>query len=207
MSQGDAQSGWGLGLFRRQNEESLLALAGKQQGVLRWGRVMENGLMLDGYARWGIWKTSASLTLARLEGVGIEANDQLSLYARLLRPIPGHTGLEWGPELYVTTFRRDLDGYGPGQGGYFSPALHAKLGGRLELDRNIGTWRWQGNLGLGWAVTERRQYSGNRGWAGQLELEGSTKLGRDWRFGLQLAGRTSPDYEDWQAGLVLHLMR
>jgi len=204
LSRGDALRGWSLSLYRRQNQESLLALAGKQLGGLRWGRVLEHALRIDRYGRWGAWQPLASLTYARLTGVGVEDNDQVSLYARMLRPVSGTAGLSLGPEFYTTAFRRDLEGYGPGQGGYFSPALHAKLGGLLRIERTDSPWQWQASLGLGWALTQRDTSADDQGLAGQLELDATRDLGAGWRLGLRMSGRHSSDYRDLHAGLMLH---
>lgn len=207
LSRGDAHSGWSLSLSRRQNEESLLALVGKRLAGQRWGRVLEHALRLDGYGRWGQWEPLVSVGYAHLTGIDIEHNDKLSLYARMLRPATGLDGLRVGPELYVSAFRRDLEGYTPGQGGYFSPALHAKMGALMQVQRTAGTWRWRATLGLGWAHTRRDLGADEGGWAGQADLEAARDVGSGWRLGFTLGGRHSPDYQDRYAGIMLHRAR
>lgn len=214
------QDDWGLGgrLFRRGNEESLLALQGKPHPTIpgaAWGRVIETGLSLDGYKRFGPWQSLASVTASRLTGEGVADNHKLEVYARALHPLQAIPGLALGPELYASHFDKNLSAFEPGHGGYFSPDRFIKLGALASYETRIERLdlKFLAGVGYGWSRqeaapgnpltgTEPGKYpaSSNEGIAYHGLLTGSWALDPHWRLGFNLGGQKSPDYTDWRAG-------
>ena len=212
---------WGLGgrLFRRGNEESLLALAGKPHPTIlgeAWGRVLETGLSLDGYIRLGEWNALASLTASKLEGEGVADNRKLELYSRALHPVTAIAGLSLGPELYASHFDKNLSAFEPGHGGYFSPDSFLKLGALASYEGRIDKLELQMLGGIGWSWSQQNATAGNpltgeapgkypatsdHGLAYHGSIEGLWPLNANWNIGFTLGGQESPDYNDWRAGV------
>jgi tetratricopeptide (TPR) repeat protein len=211
---------WGLGgrVFRRANEESLLALSGQRDPLsgLAWGRVLETGLSVDGYRRLGEWNALFSLTRSRLTGEGVADNDKTELYARALHPIAAIPGLALGPELYASHFAKNLSAFEPGHGGYFSPERFLKLGALVSYDTRLDPLELKLLAGLGWGWSRQAAAAGNPlldlepgkyaatqsdGLAYHARLDGYWPLGARWGLGFTLGGQKSPDYTDWRAGL------
>jgi len=61
-----ADGGVGVRLFRRGNEESLLALSGSLDAStgIRWGRVLERGVALNAYHKDDSWDKMGSLVIS-----------------------------------------------------------------------------------------------------------------------------------------------
>ncbi|MGK0673795.1 MAG: cellulose synthase subunit BcsC-related outer membrane protein [Halothiobacillaceae bacterium] len=211
---------WGLGarLFRRGNEESLLALSGMRDPTsgLAWGRVLETGLSVDGYRQLGDWNALFSLTRSRLTGEGVADNDKTELYARALRPIPGLPGLALGPELYASRFDKNLSAFEPGHGGYFSPERFVKLGALASYETQLDRLELKLLAGLGWGWSRQAAAPGNpltgaepdkypatqsHGLAYHARLDGLWPLTARWGIGFTLGGQKSPDYTDWRTGV------
>jgi tetratricopeptide (TPR) repeat protein len=211
---------WGLGgrLFRRGNEESLLALSGLRDPLsgLAWGRVLETGLSVDGYRRVGEWNALFSLTRSRLTGEGVADNNKTELYARALRPISALPGLALGPELYASRFDKNLSAFESGHGGYFSPERFLKLGALASFDTRLDRLELKLLAGLGWGWSRQAAAAGNPlldlepgkypatqsdGLAYHARLDGHWPLTARWSLGFTLGGQKSPDYTDWRAGV------
>lgn len=211
---------WGLGgrIFRRANQESLLALVGLRDLLtgLTWGRVLETGLSLDGYRRLGDWNALISLTRSRLTGEGVADNTKSELYARALHPIPGVPGLALGPELYTSRFDKNLSAFEPGHGGYFSPERFIKIGALASYETQLDQLELKFLAGLGWGWSRQAAADGNPltgaapdkypstksdGVAYHARLDGRLPLSNRWSIGFSLGGQKSPDYTDWRVGV------
>ncbi|MDM7322980.1 MAG: cellulose synthase subunit BcsC-related outer membrane protein, partial [Gammaproteobacteria bacterium] len=211
---------WGLGtrLFRRGNEESLLALSGLRAPLngLTWGRVLESGLSVDGYRRFGEWNALFSLTRSRLTGEGVADNDKTELYARALHPVPSLPGLALGPELYTSRFAKNLSAFEPGHGGYFSPERFVKLGALASYETRLDRLELKLLAGLGWGWSRQADAPGNpltgaepdkypatqsNGLAYHARLDGLWPIAARWSIGFTLGGQKSPDYTDWRTGV------
>lgn len=210
--------GVGVRLFRRGNEESLLALAGTPEALtgLRWGRVLERGLAIDAYHRGGSWDMLGSLVFSSLEGQTVAANRKVELYARALRPMESVPGLSLGPELYISRFGRNLSAFEPGHGGYFSPSLSVKLGALGRYETSLGSLALTLTGGLGWGHNREAAAAGHpitgarpgqypaatgRGLAYHGRIEGLWPLSPNWHLGFGMGMQRSPYFSDWRASV------
>ncbi|MGB9670394.1 MAG: cellulose synthase subunit BcsC-related outer membrane protein [Halothiobacillaceae bacterium] len=213
---------WGLGarLFRRGNEESLLALSGMRDTNtgLSWGRVLETGVMVDGYRRVGEWNTLFSLTRSHLTGEDVASNEKMDLYARALHPVKAVPGLALGPELYTSRFDKNLSAFEPGHGGYFSPERFFKIGVLANYQTQWDALQLNVLAGLGWGWSRQAAADGNpltgsepgkyaasssNGVAYHGRIDGEWPLDTKWRLGFSLGGQKSPDYTDWRAKMYV----
>ncbi len=211
---------WGLGLraFRRGNEESLLALSGHLDPTngLRWGRVMETGLTLDGRHRIGSWQALGALTAASVTGQNVADNRKLEFYGQALHPVPSLDSLQLGPEVYASAFEKNLSAFEPGHGGYFSPKSFVKLGALARYEAHLGELDLSAQAGLGWgwsrqdaapgnpltgAEPEKYAASRSNGVAYHGQVDARWSLNSHWQLGFNAGGQKSPDYTDWRAGL------
>lgn len=212
--------GVGVRLFRRGNEESLLALSGTPDLAtgIRWGRVLERGVALNAYHRGESWDKLASLVVSRLEGQTVADNRKLELYSRALRPVESVPGLSLGPELYISSFNRNLSAFELGHGGYFSPSRSATLGGIGRYETSLGTLALTFTGGLGWSYNREAMAAGNpitgarpgqypavtgRGLAYHGRIEGLQPLSSDWVIGFGIGLQRSSGYFDRRANVFV----
>jgi len=212
------EGGVGLRLFRRGNEESLLALAGTPEAItgLRWGRALERGWTLDAYHRGGSWDMLGSLVVSRLEGQTVADNRKVELYARALHPVESMPGLSLGPEVYISRFDRNVSAFEPGHGGYFSPSLSVKLGALGRYETSLGALSLTLTGGLGWGYNREAAAAGHpitgarpgqypaavgRGLAYHGRIEGLWPLNPNWHLGFGLGMQRSPYFSDWRASV------
>lgn len=209
--------GWGVNGFRRSVESSLLSLTGKRDLKSRiWGRVLETGLGLNAYVQCCQWHTLASTTVSNLSGINVPSNRKVEVYSRALRPISTVKGLSVGPELFYTSYQRNLRAFEYGHGGYFSPSYHFQLGAVANYEFQLKNVEINLFTGLGWSWTRQDAADGNPLTGDQhgkysatsgnrvvyhASLDGTIPLGRTWRIGFNLGGQKQPDYEDWRASL------
>lgn len=215
-----AQGGVGVRLFRRGNEESLLALAGTPDTTtgIRWGRVLERGMALNAYYKGDRWDTLGSLVVSRLEGQTVADNRKVELYGRALHPLDAVPGLSLGPELYISQFRRNLSAFEPGHGGYFSPSRSTTLGGMGRYETSLGTLALTFTGGLGWNYNREAAAAGNpitgarpdqypaatgSGLAYHGRIEGLQPLGSHWVLGFGLGLQRSAYFSDRRANVFV----
>lgn len=211
---------WGIGvsLARRPVQESLLSLSGKPAFGANpaWGQVLQTGLTVSGNHKLRDWALSLSATWATLEGTRVANNDKFDLYGRALKPVPGWEGLQMGPEMILTTHRRNLSAYQSGHGGYFSPRLSAQLGWVGVYDRAWQgiDWHLEGGLGYNWnrqSAAPANPLTGagpgaiaaatGQGLVYRLLVDASRPLTRQWKFGVWTEIQKSANYQDWRAGI------
>jgi len=214
--------GWGLGisLFRRPITESLLALSGKRStdGLLRWGRVVQTGVALDGHRQLGDWDALFSFTAASLRGENVADNRKYELYTRALRPITAVPGLAVGPELYMSHFQRNLSAFSFGHGGYFSPHLYTQLGGLALYETRVQQLELKVLAGAGysWKRQEAAPYnpltgegpgyyaaSNDQSLVYKAQLDGTWPIFHNWRLGFSLGAQKSTGYSDRHIGFFV----
>ena len=215
-----ADGGVGVRLFRRGNEESLLALSGSLDATtgIRWGRVLENGVALNAYHKDDSWDKMASLVISRLEGQTVADNRKVELYGRALRPLEAVPGLSLGPEVYISHFRNNLGAFEPGHGGYFSPWRGLTLGGMGRYETNLDTLALTFTGGLGWGYNKEVMAAGNpitgarsgqypsvtgRGLAYHGRVEGLLPLSSSWVLGFGLGLQRSSTFSDARANVFV----
>jgi predicted Zn-dependent protease len=216
----DPEGGVGVRLFRRGNEESLLALSGTPDATtgLRWGRVLERGVALNAYHKGSSWDKLASLVVSSLEGQTVADNRKVEFYGRALRPLKAVPGLSLGPELYISSFSRNLGAFEPGHGGYFSPSRSTTLGGLGRYETSLGTLALTFTGGLGWSYNREAMAAGNpitgtspgkylaatgSGLAYHGRIEGLQPLDSHWVLGFGLGLQRSTDFSDWRANVFV----
>ena len=210
----------GVRLFRRGSEESLLALAGTPDSTtgIRWGRVLERGIALTAHHKGAGWDALGSLVVSRLDGKTVADNRKMELYGRALRPLDAVSGLSLGPELYVSRFSRNLGGFGPGHGGYFSPSTAVTLGGLGRYETSLGSLALTFTGGLGWGYNHEVMAAGNpftganpgqypattgSGLAYHGRIEGLQPLGSSWVLGFGLGLQRSAYFFDRRASVFV----
>ena len=221
----EAEYGWNSKLFRQANMESILSMSGARQAnasgqPVRWGQVLEDGITLGGYVtlpgELKDWKAEGSLTAARISGVGVADNSKLAFWGRVLRPIDGMEGWRVGADMYTSAFDKNLSYYAPGFGGYYSPQASVNIGPAVAIDQQYGALKLNVYAGLGWGYVQQAAADGNPltgaepgqyaasssgGLSTHLDIDAKLPLDRNWTLGLNLAGQSSPDYEEWRAWL------
>ena len=215
-----ADGGVGVRLFRRGNEESLLALSGSLDATtgIRWGRVLEHGVALNAYHKDDSWDKMGSLVISRLEGQTVADNRKVELYGRALRPLEAVPGLSLGPEVYISHFRNNLGAFEPGHGGYFSPWRGLTLGGMGRYETNLDTLALTFTGGLGWGYNKEVMAAGNpitgarsgqypsvtgRGLAYHGRVEGLLPLSSSWVLGFGLGLQRSSTFSDARANVFV----
>jgi tetratricopeptide (TPR) repeat protein len=213
-----SDGGASLRLFRRGNEESLLAFSGKRDpnSGRAWGRVVETGFSLGGNYRLGPWDLSGSLTASSLTGENVADNRKYEFYGRALRPVEPVPGLSLGPEILLSHYQRNLSHFTFGHGGYFSPDRFVQLSilglyetrhGSLELNLLAGlgyNWNRQASAPYNPLTGEHPDYypaSRGQGLAYKLQGEAHLPITSRWGIGATLGAQKSPYYTDWRAGL------
>ena len=215
-----ADGGVGVRLFRRGNEESLLALSGSLDATtgIRWGRVLERGVALNAYHKDDSWDKMASLVISRLEGQTVADNRKVELYGRALRPLEAVPGLSLGPEVYISHFRNNLGAFEPGHGGYFSPWRGLTFGGMGRYETSLDTLALTFTGGLGWGYNKEAMAAGNpvtgarpgqypsvtgRGLAYHGRVEGLLPLSSSWVLGFGLGLQRSSTFSDARANVFV----
>ena len=215
-----ADGGVGVRLFRRGNEESLLALSGSLDATtgIRWGRVLEHGVALNAYHKDDSWDKMGSLVISRLEGQTVADNRKVEFYGRALRPLEAVPGLSLGPEVYISQFRNNLGAFEPGHGGYFSPWRGMTLGGMGRYETNLDTLALTFTGGLGWGYNKEVMAAGNpitgarsgqypsvtgRGLAYHGRVEGLLPLSSSWVLGFGLGLQRSSTFSDARANVFV----
>jgi len=212
---------WGLDarLFRRSNEETMLALVGTLDPLQRaWGRVVESGLALSGGTHFDDWKIMGYVTRSQLEGYNVAKNDKAELYINALTPLAAVPGLKVGPEFKVDYFGKTLSEFDYGHGGYFSPKLYIRVGPMFTYETKLGDldlradggysrrWNWN-HAAPGNPLTgeEPDKYPASSGtghvWLGTIA--GDYSLAPDWKIGFKLGGMTAPEYTDYYGSVYL----
>ncbi|MDP3423911.1 MAG: cellulose synthase subunit BcsC-related outer membrane protein [Burkholderiaceae bacterium] len=214
------EGGVGVRLFRRGNEESLLALAGTPDPLtgIRWGRLLERGIALNAHHKNSNWDTLGSLVVSGLEGQTVANNRKVELYGRSLRSLDAVPGFSVGPELYISRFTRNLSAFEPGHGGYFSPSRSITLGAFGRYETKVGTLALTVTGGLGWGYNREDPapgdpISGNRpgqypavtgrGLAYHGRIEGLQLLGPHWNLGFGVGMQRSSYFSDWRANVFV----
>jgi hypothetical protein len=94
--------------------------------------------------------------------------------------------------------------------------MSVNVGPAVALDQQFGALKLNAYAGLGWGYVKQAAADGNpltrtdlgfypssssSGLATHLEVDAKLPLDRHWTLGLNLAGQSSPDYEEWRAWL------
>ena len=210
-------------LYRRPRRDSQLAYAGMDDPYSgkSWGRVMEQGAVLDGYSELlDKWKLGAHLGLFALAGDGVADNSGADLYLGLQRQIyaGSNTVFEAGPYLYATAYRKNLNHFTLGHGGYFSPQrllqpgvsglwqyqstdliyrFRAGIGYQSQHDDEIARYPLQDD-GTLWAAGD------NNGITGNVKFTWVKQLGQSpWQWSGLLSAEEGPEHGQRDAWLLL----
>lgn len=215
----ESEHGGRIRLVRRNVEQSVLATSGSVQPAtanspaIAWGRVMREGLELEGYRTLGSWKAEGSLGVAQLNGEGVADNRMFEVYANVLHPLPALLdGLALGPLLYATGYQKNLSPFTPGNGGYYSPEKLLRVAAMTRyqiLSKNDTGLNLRLDASLGWQTSSEATASldplapnpkytlnpnQNSGFAATLDLDMYHSVDTYWRYGLLFSGQSSPDY-------------
>jgi hypothetical protein len=158
---------WRVDIFSEARKDSMLSFVGLTDpgSGVRWGQVIENGTEGRGSLKVGSgWTLSGHVRLAHLSGYNVAKNARLSLSVGGAYDVPvgGFRYVTVGPRYAFDHFRRNLEGFTFGQGGYFSPdRLH-----RFSLAADFETVRGRdyllrGSVSAGWQImrtASRRLY-------------------------------------------------
>ncbi|WP_300843270.1 cellulose synthase subunit BcsC-related outer membrane protein [Tepidimonas sp.] len=222
---------WRSALFREPVRDSALSLIGLRDpnSGQPWGRVISDGVLVDGYRRlsWtDQWSLAGQVRFARLTGRSVEDNQQAAVRVELMRTFDaaGFYFLQAGPSLGWEGYRRDLSAFTWGHGGYFSPRSFVSAGAALQFQTvSHSRWLLSGRLSAQWQSIERdsapchplaapatptictNAYPGERknGLAGQVELRAVARLSDQWQVTASLGYRRGPAYRDQVFGLTL----
>ncbi len=224
----ESEQGGRIRLARRNVEQSVLSTSGDiipatlNSPAQEWGRVMREGLELDGYRTLGSWKAEGSLGVAQLNGKGVADNRMVEAYVNVLHPVPSLLDrLALGPVIYTTSYQNNLSPFTPGNGGYYSPEKLLRLaamaryqllskgdtGLNLRLDVSAG-WQTAHEAAasldpLAPDITYALSPSDSSGFATTLDLDTHYNVSRNWRYGLLFSGQKSPDYSFLSAHIYL----
>jgi hypothetical protein len=186
--------------------ESILAHAGVRDPMSGEAR---GGVMRRALEARGLWLEKAPWSIggraftAWLEGTGVESNRHrgAELAAGYDLGLAGFTyaaaSLTAGTERYDT----NLSGFGPGQGGYFSPQRFHRLGAALDfMTAEGGRWMLRGRVSTGWQ-DKREDATESTGRDASLQLAGSVRLTPHVHAGFAITRAVSPQYRETQ-GLI-----
>jgi tetratricopeptide (TPR) repeat protein len=208
--------------------ESLLSYTGLNDpwSDRAWGRVFRSGLSLDGWYQLNDdWTLAAVLRVHEYTGTdvanntGIEAG--LSVGRNLRRSEFAYLTL--GPAIEYRHFRRNLNHFTIGHGGYYSP--ERDLGLMLALDfqtREAAPWMVQGSARAGWRSQDQAESplfpigppagqtdmfsyeaTSESGLAAYLRIQGVARLSARWQVGAGLYGNYNRSYEEYSGLLFL----
>ena len=206
-------------VFRESVTESLLSFTGITDGTTgrTFGRVTETGGKVEGYlpfsSRWGLYGMAGA---GVRDGVGVRSNSHVQAAASLsydLR-VPGFDTLTLGPSYGFSAFGRDVSGFTPGQGGYYSPRTLHLIGAALRLLTREGrdfSVRASAFAGLQMARSDgpadgqggRFASSRQDGFNATGEVTAAYRLSERWILGGMARYQVSPQYNDVYAGLSL----
>ena len=205
--------------FRQSITESVLSFTGIVDPLTgrRFGRVTETGGKVEGYMglapRWGVY---GQVTLANRDGVHVQSNLHGAAATTLsydFRPA-GFDTLTLGPSYQFSTFQRDLSGFTPGQGGYYSPAESHTVGAAFRFQTaEAQGFVVKGSVFTGWQFARSEGAADGQGGKGAAsrqdgfnsvgEVVGLYRLGPRWALGGMLRYQVSPQYTDLYGGLAL----
>ena len=205
--------------YRQSITESVLSFTGIIDPATgrRFGRVTETGATVQGYIqvlpRWGVF---AQVGGGVRDGVGVASNGHVQAAATLsydLR-VPGFDSFTLGPSYQFSHFNRDLSGFTPGQGGYYSPAASHVAGAALRLlTREAQGFSVRASSFVGWQFA--RSAGAADGQGGRLaasrqdgfnavgEVLAAYRLSEHWVAGGMVRYQVSPQFNDLYAGLSL----
>lgn len=212
-----------MAIFRERLNDSTLSLHGLfTDELVRWGSVTANGIKgLVAYAVSPQWSVSAELAGAALRGESVRNNHKwnasLALTRNLNNIYPENLDyLRVGPYLSWTHYKKNLNAFTVGNGGYFSPDLLMSLGGRAEvLTLEDKTWQLKGKLDLGYVISKPKDITvflhdedeqsltqqDEQGLGLGLELEGQWLFHPKWELVGQIKHNYSDTYSELNIGL------
>ncbi len=218
-----------LRLYAEPVRDSILSYVGLRDPASgqAWGRVLKLGGGVQGYTALGKsgWNLGGSALLEHLQGKQVADNDHRALTLSLTTDLP-LTGMRFfsiGPSMSTESYRRNLSGFGWGQGGYFSPQRFASLGA-IVVFQTEGAKRWvsAGTVQFGWQSV--RQDSGpcfaltppvaggactapaastTRGLGSATHLRWAYLLSPHWQLDAAVGFRTGPAFRDHAVHLGL----
>ena len=205
--------------YRQSVTESILSFTGvtDPRSGRRIGRVTETGARIEGYVqlapRWGVY---GQTSLGLRDGVGVRSNLHAASAASLsydLHPA-ALDYLTVGPSYQYSAFQRDLSGFTPGQGGYYSPAWSHTLGGVVRLQTKEAAdamlraavftgYQLARSDGAATGGGRRAAPSRQDGFNATGEVLAAYRLSERWVAGGMVRFQVSPQYTDLYAGLAL----
>ena len=206
-------------LYRQSVTESVLSFTGivDPASGRRFGRVTETGGKAEAYVqvapRWGLYGQVAA---GVRDGVGVRSNDHVQAAASLSYDLraPGFDHLTIGPSYQLSHFGRDLSGFTPGQGGYYSPSASHVAGlavRAMTLESrdfmvrasSLVGWQFARSSGAEDGSGARSRPSRQDGFNAMGDVTAGYRLGENWIAGAMLRYQVSPQYNDLYAGLAL----
>ncbi|MEO7741716.1 MAG: cellulose synthase subunit BcsC-related outer membrane protein [Usitatibacter sp.] len=209
-----ANPGWGqasAAVYSAPVRESVLSAAGIRDNVTGQARggVMRHGI--EARALWlqkSPWSAGAHAFLARLDGTGVDSNrhhggDVQGGYDLGLK---GFAYSSASVSVGAESYQRNLAGFAPGGGGYFSPQSYRHAGASFDFMTAEGRpWIVRGRLAGGWAQKrEDTVQSSGRDFSAQIA--GSVRLAPHVHAGFAIARGLSPQYRETQALLRITVL-
>lgn len=219
---------WDASLEQEPVRESLLSctgLADPRTGDA-WGGVLRSGLSLQGWHQLGEdWTLAGLLRVHEYRGTDVADNTGLEASLALGRDLrlPSFSYLTLGPALEYRHFRRNLNHFTVGHGGYYSP--DRDIGLMLALDfqtREAASWLLRGSARAGWRIQDEaaspwfplaptRPDAANgtypatseTGVSASLALAGVAQLTPHWQLGASLSGNYSRRFQEYSVGAFL----
>jgi|GEM_PF-1501328 len=214
-----------MAVYREALRESLLSLSGLRDpaGGPAWGRVTRNGVSVAMERGTGGWSAGAVLRAEYLDGRRVASNRRFGggLHAAAKLAVPGFDHVVAGLHADAEAYRRNLAHFTAGHGGYFSPQRYWRAGAFLQFSTpDMRRWILQGRLSAGrsgkreqaapWFPLrpDGRAYPAlaGTGVAWDADLAAIWQAAPHWQLGMQLTRRSSPQYDDTAAVVVVRYL-
>jgi hypothetical protein len=223
-----ARFAWEATLAHQPVRESLLSYTGLTDPATGnpWGRVFRSGISLNAWRQLSPeWTLAGMLGAHEYRGTDVADNTGVEAEVSIGRNLthPRFAYLTLGPAIEYRTFRRNLNHFTVGHGGYYSP--DQDIGLMLAFDfqtREAAPWLMQGSARAGWRLQEEAASpwfplgaSGNgidngsypatseSGLGASLRVEGITQLTPTWQFGGALSGNYSSSFQEYGGQVFL----
>ncbi len=207
-----ATPGWGqasLAVLSLPVRESVLAHAGIREGNTARGRVFRNAI--EARALWlqaAPFSLGARAAVARFTGSGVDSNEYrgAEIAAGFDLGLQGFSYAAASLAASDERYDRNLSGFAPGQGGYFSPQRYRRIGVALDfLTEERRSWIVRGRAAAGY-VDKREDAIESRGNDSTLQLAGAVAITPRVHAAFAISRGQSPQYRETQALVQLQVL-
>ena len=219
---------WSTSAYRDSVRDSLLSMVGAIDPFtgLAWGRVVRNGVGVDGFQSIDKqWSINGNAHAENLTGDHVESNSHIAASVGLgyALALPYFTYFSVGPSIAYDQYAKNLSQFTWGNGGYFSPQNFLNVGGSASFLTQEGTRSIaRGQLNLGWQTLQQDgspcfpisatiaaascgnyASSNQSGIGGSLEGMWNYAVTPNWQLGGAVEVRHSQGYSDTSLMLTL----